>query len=288
MRKLFKSFIALLMLSGLISGVGFILNSCTKEESVDIPTENGKKYLLSLKDDLEEMCKLELSPNSDNSTRAFYFDSTNVTVSVFIPGQNNTEAKEFIESVKTIGELIAATNDLNASLSVGDNNTYKDHVGTTVAEVHISKSTINQSLSPLVAKSKKFLINRGMTESDIVEMLETEHADETSFISLTLAMAEYEENHFYTMANHPQINQWNILATPTYAWNVDKELVRDCALHAIGVDVFQSILANNTKKWSKVLIKRMFKTIALRTCAPSSAFIVVLSFTACMNGIDWI
>lgn len=38
MRKLFKSFIALLMLSGLISGVGFILNSCTKEESVDIPT----------------------------------------------------------------------------------------------------------------------------------------------------------------------------------------------------------------------------------------------------------
>ena len=65
------------MLSGLISGVGFILNSCTKEESVDIPTENGKKYLLSLKDDLEEMCKLELSPNSDNSTRAFYFDSTN-------------------------------------------------------------------------------------------------------------------------------------------------------------------------------------------------------------------
>lgn len=123
-----------------------------------------------------------------------------------------------------------------------------------------------------------------MSNDDIIAMLEETNADETTLVPLVMAMAEYEDDvaSSYTAYTNKDLGIMSIFATPAYA-EVPWQKVGKCALKAIGIDFTGFAFTSRTVKWTKAIIIRTFKSIAIKATGSVGAAIVLVSFALCMG-----
>lgn len=279
MKRLFNVLIILCVLSVVSAIIGSVLSSCSTE-SENKEQLKSDESILAFKDELQSFCMTGITPSCEEATRWIALDSSNI-ISVTFPNTNKEEAKKLVDNIKSVGDFLILMSEHDANINVGDMNTWDDNVGTTIS-VAIPQSQMKSSMLPLVNKSKEYLMNRGMTQSEIQEMLVDANADECTLIPLVLAMAEYEGNNNMSNVTMPS-NNYGLFITTAHA-EIDWGLVKNCAIKALDLNIFQILWQSNTKKWSKAIIKRLFKTIAAKSCTPVFAFCTVLVFADCMNG----
>ena len=113
----------------------------------------------------------------------------------------------------------------------------------------------------MVKESKQWLYSRGMSETDIQEMLTEEGATESELIPFALGYMESD----------------NILLT-----RVDWYQVVDCGLYALGFDFTGFMFTSGFKTRGKVAIMRAFKCVAQKALDPAGGAIAVIAFAGCM------
>ena len=62
---------------------------------------------------------------------------------------------------------------------------------------------------------------------------------------------------------------------------IDWYKVGNCAIKALGVDIFYGLSQSNLKTWSVAMMKRAFKTVAKKVIGPIGAIICVGEFSHC-------
>lgn len=59
--------------------------------------------------------------------------------------------------------------------------------------------------------------------------------------------------------------------------------VGDCAIRAIGMDIFAGLGSSAIKTWGKAAIKKAFKVAAKKIVGPVGVAITVVEFAVCMT-----
>ncbi len=285
MKRFFNGLLALCMLSMLITAVSFVCYSCANKED-DFAENEARHFLYGLKEDFKALSKVEI--NSTTRGLDIVLGDSIKNVKVWCEGVFTPEEREKIERTKTLGELMTVANEVGAVIrttdGLGDNLTRKDYVKDFV-EVNVSEVSAKLNMQTLIAKSKEFLRARGLSDNDMNVMLSEDNADECALVPLALSMAECENSSYIAQQKLQMASSYSIFATQAYA-AVDWGEVWHCTKYALGIDIVNAIVQNGTRKWTKVLIKKMFKTMVSRTCTPVAAVIVTASFVSCMNGYE--
>ncbi len=105
-------------------------------------------------------------------------------------------------------------------------------------------------------------------KNDIQEMLIENGAPETDLVPFVLACAEYEQN------------QLNVNST-SLTRSIDWPRVGECAIKAIGLDIFYGLNQSTLSTWGVPAMKKAFKSIAKKLLGPIGAIIAVGEFVAC-------
>lgn len=260
-----------------------LLFSCQTEENVRSSVE--REFVRSIKPGIDKMLDVKISQCSSTRGNTIELDTSKI---VIVSKWQLTDEEQYkISSAQTLRELVVLGRQLDLmfkngnSLNNGDNNELTKEYYTTVG---VSESDIKQSMKQAVQKSKEFLIDRGMSNDDIIAMLEETNADETTLVPLVLAMAEYEDDaaSSYTAYTNKDLGMMSIFATPAYA-EVPWQKVGKCALTAIGIDITGFAFTSRAVKWTKAIILRVFKSIALKAIGPVGAAVAFVSFALCMG-----
>lgn len=176
----------------------------------------------------------------------------------------------------TLVELVDFAESVDATLS-----SFND--GTAIDSVLVSETEAREKLDPMVGQAWKYLRNRGMTTSEIQDMLDANNADETELVPLMLAMMDYEgEFEKGTVSYAPPSTNPN---EPSQDKQLDLEQVGKCALQAIGADIFHQLIISGVKVISKKLALELFTVIAEKYAGPIAVVIAVVEFADCMGYI---
>ncbi len=173
-----------------------------------------------------------------------------------------------LEPIVTPGQILDLVKTTGAEISLINDGTYT-HTLT------ISEDESVKALKPLIQDSKKYLYMRGFSENEIQQMLKENDADESALVPFVLALAEEEE--------YQQMELSTVFYTNTRS--IDWKKAGGCALYAIGADVLSAYKHSGAKTWSKVILKRVFKTVASRLLGPVGAVIAVIEFSYCYWGV---
>lgn len=288
MRKIFKAIILLVALP-FFGTVMYSLFSCKNDSDTEI-RNTGKEYLLGLRGELSHFFDSDVSfssiESSTHTTRGVSISDTVKLVAV-LPGNTLFTNDFFKDREVQVREIANLVKELDAKLYMEG----KDAEDTIHVPLQYQKVTINvseakviASLKELTSSSREFLNERGMSESDIEEMLHEENADETALVPLTLAMAEAEENSSNTNYSHADITPFGFFVAPAFA-EVTTSGVFNCAMNALGADILLSLGQSSAKKWSKAVIKRVFKSVAYKAIGPVGATIAIIEFGLCINAL---
>lgn len=139
-------------------------------------------------------------------------------------------------------------------------------------------------MEPLIKNAKEYLYGRGFSEDEIQEMIKENSANETDLIPFVLKLSEAElyEDIYANITYRQKTSLLSIFAVPSYARDVEFMDYVDCALHAVGADVFYSLAWSGAKTWTKAVMKRAFTAVVKRALGPIGAAITVISFGICM------
>lgn len=192
------------------------------------------------------------------------------TVYIQIPQDVDVEYKP-IDEVPNLDDLMRLTHNVGAILSLDCHDQFSD-------SVVFSSNEAECALMPLVKSSKKYLKTKGFTDDEISIMLAEYNLDETAIIPLVLACAETEKaiSSSTTKCFRDHNNQ-----TKDMTWSG----VGDCALQAIGIDIFFGLSQSTLKTWSKAAIKRAFKAIVPIILGPIGVAIIVAEFIYCLYNL---
>jgi len=171
-----------------------------------------------------------------------------------------------LKKISTPGQIVDLVKTFGAEISLENDGTFED-------SLLISEEESLEALNPLIQDSKKYLYGKGFTESEIQEMLAENNVDESALVPFVLILMEGEE---YQLNNNIQPLSRQV--------NIDWGRVGKCAMEAVGADLIYSFNQSATKTWSKVILKKTFKTVASRVLGPVGVAIAVISFSICCWG----
>ena len=155
-----------------------------------------------------------------------------------------------------------------------------------LAEIPID--SIYKYLSPLIEESKIYLKSKGFTDLDIKEMLIENDAKEEDLVPFVTGLSYLEEHWNNTLGKTKDI--FNIVpfffTHSAMAKDITWQDVGQCAMEAIGVDAFYSLMFSGagTGSWTVPLLKKVFTNVAKRFLGPIGVAIVVVQFTWCLGG----
>ena len=262
-----KNYLHLLAISTLITLMGC---STQKNELEDVYQEN-LGYLGRLNELAVIAFAREIEP--DVQTKAATQNPDVQRIQVLFPVDESLIDTPDLASVSSLGDLTEIAASYAATLRLVDQSDIqgKDNV------VIVSESKVKNAMSPMVRQSKDYLNSIGMTDSDIQQMLEEESADETALVPFVLALVEHDNNCYLSWLNY---NRFSLIPSAYAAVSWDE--VGHCALHAIGADIFYGFAGSAAKSWTKIAIKKAFKTAASKMLGPVGVAIVVIDFALCM------
>ena len=250
-----------------------ILYSCSSRIDPDKQNYTGnQQFLREFKQLKESAFSQDVAITGETKAVLNHEDEVAIRVVLPVDEPYSSEFTPQIGSLHTLGDLVQIASDYAASLVIDDRKS--------AGSLMVSKSRVKNSLMTMISQSKYYLINQfGFDESEIVEMLDVENADESVLVPFVLAIIEHD-NSFYLTSIQPGFS----LFTPAMA--VEWQQVGHCALRAIGADIFFGLGTSMCKTWGKKAIKTAFKTAAKRIVGPVGVAIAVIEFSLCMGGVE--
>lgn len=260
-----------------IGTIGTIIESCNSDESTDMTApDNKEQFAAALNQEILNFYKTpiilpkskglmpdDLGPKPQGYATV-YIDFTTDDGSTPIP----------VRDITTPDELLVLVRDFDASFSFEDD-------GSGDSTLVISEEDANNSLKPLIQKSKEYLYGIGFTEAEIQAMLIENNATEAELVPFVVALVEEEKKgNLYT-----QNQSWSPLSffsTPAYAADITWKKAGDCALTVIGIDIFKEMATSGAKKVTVALAKKAFSTVAKKILGPVGAVIALVEFSACL------
>ena len=283
MKRFFKGFIVLLVISISISVVS-VFHSCQTDG------EKRDGTVLSKASDLikcyqENYAKITTTPIvSIPTTRSSIIShgekGDDVTLYINFPADTQEEVKDLYHHIQTIQDICALHRLTAAEFECSNSSNSK-------YSIQVSETKVRQELSPMVNASRQYLYSKGISESDIQELLEENNADETvlSVFALLLSEQEMRERISSNKISTASFNPLGFFATPAYCARDKGRLsyAFDCAIEALGVDIFFCLSSSRAVAWSKAAMNKTFKTVAKRVMGPIGVAIALGEFLWCLH-----
>lgn len=263
-----------------MSATAFLVQSCKKTE-VTINDNAAKNFLTELKEHSNAINIITV-----NSINNLGNHSNNSSLSL-----NNSNYSTKSRSLSSDGGLKSAyiifkdmpINPNYSSNIFGIANLVTDYQGEfsympsdNSIQFTVSLETVNSSLQPLISEAKTYLNARGLTNTDINEMLTEEGGQEVDLVPYAATLAKYEVSGDLARTITP-----NIFFSSAYAGEPD---VLTCVGVALGVNHLWALGGSNAKSWTKQAMKKAFGAVAKRALGPIGVAIAVVSFGLCMGG----
>lgn len=171
-----------------------------------------------------------------------------------------------LKTISTPGQIMDLVKTFGAEISLINDGTFDN-------SILISEEESLKALNPLIQNSKQYLYDKGFSESEIQDMLVENNVDESALVPFVMVLTE-EEGY--------QLN--NNLVPTSRSVTVDWGRAGHCALKALGADLFYAFKQSAANTWSKVILKKAFKTIASKVLGPVGVGIAVIEFSICYWG----
>lgn len=154
-------------------------------------------------------------------------------------------------------------------------------------DIIVSTVEIKNVLNPMLGVSRGYLLEQDITEEELNQIIAETGASDEDVILVAMILGSQDIQCAELKVSKNERQTFNFLATPCYAKdNFAKQsnlkIIFDCALEAIGADIFTNAVAFAKAKWSKVIIKKIFKTVAKRALGPVGVGIAVAEFGWCI------
>lgn len=245
-----KIFIFTFVLTALVSASMFV-GSCSENESATAQMNAvSEDYLQYMETNLD--CLLSVKPVSAPKTRGdslkvnFSVDSTTM---LFIDFPEDATAEERdLSRIATLGDLLKLTETVGVMVSIERNELTSD-------SLCFSDEEAREKLAPSVQKSKEYLYSYGFTDDSIQQMLDENDADETALVPFVLACIEQEQNEL-TAYSYKPLGLSSLFALNANAYTVDWDKASDCAIQALGIDIFWAIGPSTLKTWGVAAMKK--------------------------------
>lgn len=262
----------------LLLGAIIIFDSCKKNDIV-IVDEAVNRFINNYNLNLDKYISTNITTPDNTNTRSTAVTSENNTsVYLLFPEDTQPEIKELTEEVVTIQDLSDLIRLTDATMQYHPNEHNINY------KIEISEDKIVNEMEPFIKNAKEYLYRRGFSEEEIIEMIKENDANETDLVPFVLKLSEAElSDAVYAYKHQMQtLNLLDIFASPTYAKDLELMDYLDCALVAVGADVFYSLSWSGAKTWTKAAMKRAFSAVVKRALGPIGAAITVASFGICM------
>lgn len=261
--KYFKGLLAIAIVWLIPALCIFIFDSCKKSEyNKSQSGEAARKFTKVLEETRTSLGFITLGSN--NSFQSLTTESTGNYYLDF-PDETSPESISDFQSNVTIQKLQNVLT--NHGVSIDDSiNTNAEVI------IQVSGDSIRNVLQPLVVEAKNYLMAKGATNQQIMDMLQEEGSEEIDLIPFAKALTAIEHDQ-YTVRNisSPFINEANAL--PKFV---------ECGLAALGGDALYSLSLSGASSWTWGAMKTAFKSIAKRFLGPIGVAVAVVSFGICM------
>lgn len=263
--KYFKGLLAIAIL-WLLPALGiFIFDSCKKVNHDNSKSgEAARKFNEAL--DATKPTLGSIMLESNNTYQSRLTDGTE-SYNLDFPAGTSPEVISDFSSNVTIQSL---TNVLtNYGVSIDDSiNTNAD------LTIEVSEEPIRTALQPLVVEAKNYLMSKGATNQQIIDMLQEEDAEEIDLIPFVKALTSIEQDQ-YAVRNISLPFIGEAKALPAFI---------ECGLVALGMDALYALGASGASSWTWGAMKTAFKSVAKRFLGPIGVAVAVVSFGLCMLG----
>ena len=207
--------------------------------------------------------------------------SNYVTLHADFPEDATEIQKKLLKYVRTVQDvsdfhrITAADFSIVPNMQSGEN------------DIIVSTVEIKNVLNPMLGVSRGYLLEQDITEEELNQIIAETGASDEDVILVAMILGSQDIQCAELQVSKNERQTFNFLATPCYAKdNFAKQsnlkIVFDCALEAIGADIFTNAVAFAKAKWSKVIIKKNFKTVAKRALGPVGVGIAVAEFGWCL------
>lgn len=249
-------------------------NSCQSE---DKEKKDCDEYLASFRSDINSFLNVPIIVNNDS--RAFGQDEFNdgpdtiITVFIDLPDKPINEPDPNLEGLLTPQDMVNLARDYGAEFSMYDDGLHND-------SIHISVESARESLTPLYMDSRRFLIQKGLTDNDMDEILSEMSLDSSCLIALALTIAIEEESIMTETAwNNTRYNR--LFTSQAYADSAG-DIALNCLWKALGIDTFIGYFTYRvTDGITKEIAKRIIKKCAVRMLGWVGAAVALVEFVDC-------
>lgn len=285
-KKLGIMFAALLV----VSGICLIFEACQNDDiltlkEAGIKLTESEKFLYNLDDNLTNFMDASLFYTGANNSRFHDFPGTQDSLYIGFPKDSIPTGKDpdpgnmgYHGPVMTPAELIALIHNTGCTIK-------REKTSDDDELLLLSDEECTEALSPVIMECKHYLCAKGFTLNDIDDMLEENNATESDLVPFVLALAEREENQEeFTLSLNSTFNPLSLLSVSAYALDQeDMEKAFGCALQVIGIDILRDLSTIPPSKWTKALLKKVFKKTITRMVGPAGAVLAVIEFSICMG-----
>ena len=190
-----------------------------------------------------------------------------------MPDKPINEPDPNLEGLLTPQDMVNLARDYGAEFSMYDDGLHND-------SIHISVESARESLTPLYMDSRRFLIQKGLTDNDMDEILSEMSLDSSCLIALALTIAIEEESIMTETAwNNTRYNR--LFTSQAYADSAG-DIALNCLWKALGIDTFIGYFTYRvTDGITKEIAKRIIKKCAVRMLGWVGAAVALVEFVDC-------
>lgn len=277
--KRIKVFVFFSVINLFVILFSLLLGSC-QEKTIAEEVKVSNQFMSSLKQSIPTLMssKIVVGISEKRKKSLSLVGNKKELKVVYIDFPNDTPEyyRKDVKELNTLDDMLRLSHHTAAEFTLEKNENVRD-------SIYLSETVAKEQLYPLVEKSKIYLLSKGFSEKDIEDMLKENNADETELVSFVLALTEKENKENSQMEimssflNNPLPFVTSAKAYPTINWNK----AGNCAIKALGVDIFYGLTQSNLKTWSVAMMKRAFKTVAKKVIGPIGVIICIGEFSHC-------
>lgn len=241
---------------------GAILQSCTNDDLMESNIFDEKvKYSLNKISNISIVNRnINLSKNSNELTE------------IFLLKNSFTDINLTKNEVSSFDDLLHVSREEGVLIS--DKN-YKDYE--VVDSYLIDERLIKDSFKPAVSEAKNIINSYGVSETEIQQILNETGATEEHLVPVIMMFNSVNNNSSIALNNSV-----NLFITNSYAQGFDSDKALDCAIAAVGLNLFD-IARNITETGFKTALKAALRGVATKFLGPIGIAITVAEWAWCYS-----
>lgn len=276
------------MMGCMLVGLLAILSVACSNEGKDTPPVSTEELRASndfkneVSQQLPDLFSADISPENDAlSVRSLNSLGLSANKKVYVE-------MAYAKSIQEAGlTKVSSLNDVGHLITEEAANFSFEPTDYTVDSFELSEIKANEALQPLIQASKTYLYSLNFSEWEIQDMLAECGGMECDLVLLVLGLVTVneEDDQEYQLAPFVPAGilpiDENETVSPLLNWND----VLDCAMEAIGADVFYALAASKPNVacvWTKKAIKKLITGVAKRFLGPAGVILAVGEFGYCL------